>query len=539
MKQKTVILLVIFVSLALLLGAAGGAAVSLAIGQTTLAEPSGSAFTYQGRLSDSDSPADGAYDFEFRLYTTADGEGQVGPTVGHNEVAVSDGLFTVLLDFGAGVFDGEARYLEIRVRPAGEGGFTILDPRQPLTAAPYALYSHTAPWDGLIDVPAGFADGVDDDTLATLSCSNGQVTKWDGNDWGCTADNDTTYTAGAGLFLSGTEFSAQGSPYANVLVVAQNGGDFSSVQAALDNITDATADNPYLVYVAPGVYNEQVTMKPYVDIEGAGEGRTIIHYTGSDTSPFADDSAATVIGADNAALRHLTVESDGTGKGHAVGILNNGASPDLLYVTTVALDAATNTSLWNNAASPSLNHVTATASGGNNSRGVFNNSGSSPMMNNVVTTAVDGNNTNRGVHNDAGSYPTMNNVTAIAAGGSSSAGVRNVNSSPAMTNVMATASAGSNTNYGVYNTNSASPVMTNITASALGGGNSYGVYNYGSGTSATIRNSVLEGDTYSVYNANASTAKVANSQLIGSVLSTGMTCFNNYDENLDPPFNCP
>jgi hypothetical protein len=41
MKQKTVILLVIFVSLALLLGAAGGAAVSLAIGQTTLAEPSG------------------------------------------------------------------------------------------------------------------------------------------------------------------------------------------------------------------------------------------------------------------------------------------------------------------------------------------------------------------------------------------------------------------------------------------------------------------------------------------------------------------
>jgi hypothetical protein len=71
MKQKTVLLLVSFVGLALLLGAAGGAAVSLAISQTTLAEPAGTAFTYQGRLSDNDGPAGGTYDFEFRLYTAA------------------------------------------------------------------------------------------------------------------------------------------------------------------------------------------------------------------------------------------------------------------------------------------------------------------------------------------------------------------------------------------------------------------------------------------------------------------------------------
>lgn len=538
MKQKTVIFLASFTLLALLLGAAGGAAVSLAIGETT-GESAGTAFTYQGRLDDGDGPAVGAFDFEFRLYPAAGGEeDQVGPTVSHSDVAVSDGLFTVLLDFGAGVFDGEARYLEIRVRPAGEGGFTILDPRQPLTAAPYALYSHTSLWDGLIDVPAGFADGVDDDTLATLSCSNGQVAEWDGSDWVCAADNDTIYTAGAGLLLNGTEFSAQGSPFANVLVVAQSGGDFSSVQAALDSIIDAAADNPYLVYVAPGVYIGQVTMKPYVDIEGAGEERTFIHYTGSDTTPFVDDSAATVIGADNAALRHLTVESDGTGKGHAVGLLNNGASPDLLHVTAIASGASANTPLWNNAASPSMSHVTATASGGNTSRGVYNGGNSSPAMNNVVATASDGSNTNRGVANDVGSSPIMNNITATASGGSSSSGVYNVNSSPTMNNVTATASGGSNTNRGVYNSNGASSTMTNVMATASGS-SSYGVYNHGSGTSSTIRNSVLEGDTNAVVNINSSTTKVANSQLIGGVFSTGMTCFNNYDENLDPPLNCP
>lgn len=63
----------------------------------------------------------------------------MGPIVNSEDVAVSDGLFTVELDFGA-VFDGVALWLEIAVRPgASTGGYTILSPRQPLTAAPYAL----------------------------------------------------------------------------------------------------------------------------------------------------------------------------------------------------------------------------------------------------------------------------------------------------------------------------------------------------------------------------------------------------------------
>ena len=45
-------------------------------------------------------------------------------------VNVNEGVFTVALDFGAGVFDGDARWLEISVVcPAGGGGLTLLAPR--------------------------------------------------------------------------------------------------------------------------------------------------------------------------------------------------------------------------------------------------------------------------------------------------------------------------------------------------------------------------------------------------------------------------
>ena len=70
--------------------------------------PAGTSFTYQGRLEDGGSPATGSYDFEFRLFGAAAGGTQVGSTVERPGVAVAAGLFTVDLDFGAGVFTGDA-----------------------------------------------------------------------------------------------------------------------------------------------------------------------------------------------------------------------------------------------------------------------------------------------------------------------------------------------------------------------------------------------------------------------------------------------
>ncbi|MBM4429963.1 MAG: hypothetical protein FJ026_06375 [Chloroflexi bacterium] len=107
--------------------------------QAAAAAPLGTSFTYQGRLLDAGQPASGSYDLQFKLYNAASAGTQLGSTVQKDDMAVTTGLFTVELDFGSGVFTGDARWLEIAVRPGSStGAFTTVTPRLPLTAVPYA-----------------------------------------------------------------------------------------------------------------------------------------------------------------------------------------------------------------------------------------------------------------------------------------------------------------------------------------------------------------------------------------------------------------
>ena len=135
----------------------------------------GSSFTYQGKLTDGGSPANGNYDLRFILYDAESGGAQAGNTVTKTNVAVTNGLFTVDLDFGTisaptatatttptvtgtptvtatataapavSVFNGDARWMEIAVRPGGTSGtFTVLSPRQPVSPVPYAFFAKAA-----------------------------------------------------------------------------------------------------------------------------------------------------------------------------------------------------------------------------------------------------------------------------------------------------------------------------------------------------------------------------------------------------------
>jgi hypothetical protein len=111
------------------------------------------AFTYQGRLSDAGSPANGNYDLQFMLFDTAAvGTGvQQGITVTKNPVAATAGVFSVELDFGASPFSGPDRFLEIGVRSAGSGSaYTAVAPRVKIASAPYAINAST-----LGGLPAG------------------------------------------------------------------------------------------------------------------------------------------------------------------------------------------------------------------------------------------------------------------------------------------------------------------------------------------------------------------------------------------------
>src|SRR5438552_3480872 len=105
-------------------------------------------FTYQGKLSDNGNPASGSFDLQFTLWDALSGgtqQPQPGPiTLLRNAVNVTGGIFTVQLDFTVNAFPGADRFLEISVRPAGVGSFTVLSPRQQISSTPYAIRTLSA-----------------------------------------------------------------------------------------------------------------------------------------------------------------------------------------------------------------------------------------------------------------------------------------------------------------------------------------------------------------------------------------------------------
>jgi lysophospholipase L1-like esterase len=115
------------------------------MGCGSLIAQTATAFSYQGRLQDPTGNAvSGSYDFQMALMDAATQGNQIGSLVTNTGVGVSNGLFTMMVDFGIASFDGSARWLQIGVRTNGATTFNVLSPRQPLTPAPYALVSLAA-----------------------------------------------------------------------------------------------------------------------------------------------------------------------------------------------------------------------------------------------------------------------------------------------------------------------------------------------------------------------------------------------------------
>jgi hypothetical protein len=207
-------------------------AASVLLWTSAVAAPVSQAFTYQGRLDQGGLPYTGSADMRFRVFDDAGGDFELTDLVAMT-VQVEKGLFSADLDFGVPVFFGDEVWLQIEVRtPAGgAGAFTALTPRQRINATPYALFAlsgnegpqgpqgpagptgaqgaegprgpegpqgpagpqgpqgdpgpaGTTSWLGLTNIPAGFADNL---------------------------DNDTNYLAGAALALSGNVFSVANS----------------------------------------------------------------------------------------------------------------------------------------------------------------------------------------------------------------------------------------------------------------------------------------------------------------------------------------
>jgi hypothetical protein len=141
------------------------------------AVPQGTAITYQGELKQSGQPASGIFDFQIGLYLQASG-GLAVDVLQLEDVQVTDGIFTLALDFTAAPFVGDQTWLEIGVRPgATTDGFTGLLPRQALTSVPYALNARAVEMDAInsaaiADSSVGSSEIIDNSSTALDLAAN-------------------------------------------------------------------------------------------------------------------------------------------------------------------------------------------------------------------------------------------------------------------------------------------------------------------------------------------------------------------------------
>lgn len=344
----------------------------------------------------------------------------------------------------------------------------------------------------------------------------------------------------------------------NVVLVAKSGGHFTSIQAALDSITTASQINPYLVLVGPGTYQEQVTMKEWVDIQGSGQGVTTISWAGGDLGN------QTLLGANNAELRHLTVVNSGNGEDNPWAINNVGASPTLTHVTAIAQTTGVRATAIRNlqaglAAGPKMTHVLARAT--SDSAMAIDNIGGSPFLFRVEAYASGENSI--GISNTSTATPILRQVVATASTNTASGQAKGfaIDGGFAVLQDVEVSAVGANTNWGLFASGGTDVEMIRVEARAGGNGGStcYGVQSIES--TLTIRgseiaasgcstaNQAIRGDrgdvdvynshvaatsgtSYGVYNYDSTagggpcTVNLHNSQVIGSTdaVNTGADC---------------
>ncbi len=100
-------------------------------------------FSYQGSFNDGGVPANGQFDFMFKLYQFNQGGTQIGADFLRNDVPVTNGIFSTIISFGTTPFTSmTGLYIEVWVRPgASTGAYTALAPRIALQTTPYSLKS--------------------------------------------------------------------------------------------------------------------------------------------------------------------------------------------------------------------------------------------------------------------------------------------------------------------------------------------------------------------------------------------------------------
>ncbi len=318
----------------------------------------GTDFSYQGNLTNTGSPANGQFDFEFALFESPLGGPQVGSTLTRTGITATNGIFSVNLDFGAS-FPGAERWLEIRVRTSGGGAFTTLAPRQRIASSPYAVKSLTA--DNAANAvnattattatnattATGFSGSLAGDVTGTQGATtvarlrgttvsadapaNGQVLKFNSGTSQWQPATDETSTGGGGGTITGVTAGTGlvgGGSSGNVAVSIANGG-VNTLQLADGSVTDAKVVGINAAKVVGVISNATI---PGASVTGAVTNATnavnagtAINFSGNLNGDLTGTQSGTAIAANavtNAKIANNSVTATKIATGEVVKSIN-------------------------------------------------------------------------------------------------------------------------------------------------------------------------------------------------------------------------
>lgn len=283
------------------------------------------------------------------------------------------------------------------------------------------------------------------------------------------------------------------------VVISPNGTPLQNGTALLSALATISAanpspDNPYLVKLEPGAYdlgNLALVLPPYTDLEGSGEGMSVISSTVNTTNASAPKTGLVVASSDNE-IRFVRLANPANGN----------------YMTAIFVT--------DSAATLRLLHVTALASGGNGSASGLYNNGGSVTVEDSTLVGTDSAGQNYGLANANGGSVVVKNSTLMGRnGGSQNVGLFNYNLSNLPTSI----------------------VVQNSTLVGLGASSwNFGIMDYTSAGTTIIQNSVLRAggsagsNSYGLNNANAGLVEVAASELAGDTAPANgsVTCVASY-----------
>jgi len=337
-------------------------------------------------------------------------------------------------------------------------------------------------------------------------------------------------------FLQGLPASAFAKRVGHVVHVGVSGGDFTSIQAALDSITDASLANLYLILVGPGTYHESITLKNFVMVRGYGRDFTILSAQGA-------GAVTAVQGAPVSELSDLTINVASTTGGNATGIQSPLLLGERLLLTATSTGQATGVRVTGTD-NVELHDCDVTASDGTVNTGVF-------VETPAYFTAKRGSLRAQGFSNPASTnygvrrsfvsgYSTLilEDVAIAGVGGDSGFGVRSEKGGMGLKgcNVSADGSTqaigvynGENTTFGVSDTSFF--VTGSAPASARIG------FEQAAGT-VEIRNSTFN-SAIAIDVAGGAQARLAYNQIFVSLTGSGTyNCIGNYDLGM-APVSCP